>query len=59
MDHATSNKSCIPESKSLECNKLESMEEAMNTEEDFLKFVNQLPISTENKISSPICVRIN
>ena len=59
MEQTTSNSSSIPETTILECNKLESMEEAMNTEEDFLKFVNELPISIDNKISLPIGVRIH
>ena len=58
MEQTTSKSSSKPETTILECKKLESMEEAMNTEEDFLKFVNELPISIDNKISQPIGVRI-
>ena len=58
MEQTTSNSSSKPVTTVLECNKFEAMEEAMNTEEDFLKFVNELPISIDNKISLPIGVRI-
>ena len=58
MDQSSSNISSQPEIGILECQKLEAMEEAISTQEDFLKFVNELPISLENKVSSPMGVRI-
>ena len=48
MDHKPSNIPAEPDIITLESNKMESMEEAISTREDFLKFVNELPISIES-----------
>ena len=48
MDHKPSNIPAEPGIMTLESNKMESMEEAISTREDFLKFVNELPISIES-----------
>ena len=48
MDHKPSNIPAEPDIMTLESNKMESMEEAISTREDFLKFVNELPISIES-----------
>ena len=48
MDQKPSNIPTEPDTKILEPDKIESMEEAISTREDFLKFVNELPISVES-----------
>ena len=48
MDQKLSNKPAEAEIKVIESNKMESMEEAISTREDFLKFVNELPVSIES-----------
>ena len=48
MDHKPSNIPAEPDIITLESNKMESMEEAISTREDFLKFVNELPVSIES-----------
>ena len=48
MDQKPSNIPAEAEIKVIEANKMESMEEAINTREDFLKFVNELPVSIES-----------
>ena len=48
MDQKPSNIPAEAEIKVIESNKMESMEEAISTREDFLKFVNELPISIES-----------
>ena len=48
MDQKPSNIPAEAEIKVIEANKMESMEEAITTREDFLKFVNELPVSIES-----------